>query len=305
MTEVAIPEELRRLMAEVGPKWSANTAGNVKMMVEAFSPILAKAPKAGVEKTADIAYGAHPKQVLDVYRPADAGKAAANAPLLLFIHGGAFVDGEKDRTPEFYGNILTWFARQGVIGINVEYRLAPEAQYPEVARDIAGSVRWARENAGRLGGDPNRIFLMAHSAGAAHAGLYAYDKRLWPASGHGLAGFVCVSGRVRADNRPDNPNAKKVEAYFGTDPAVMEDGSPVNHIHADSVPTLVAYAEYENPRLDVYCLELAYKLAAAKGRAPRVMRLMGHNHTSIVAHFNTAEDRLGREILEFMRDPAR
>jgi acetyl esterase/lipase len=300
-TEVPIPDTLRQLMAEIGPKWGTNTSGHVKMMVEAFTPVLAQAPRADAEITADIAYGPHPRQTLDVFRP----RGATAAPMLMFVHGGAFTDGEKNRTTEFYSNVLHWFARQGCVGVNVEYRLAPEAKYPEVARDIAGAVAWARENATRFGADPSRIFLMGHSAGAAHAGQYAYDRRLWPAGGHGVAGLVVVSGRVRCENRPDNPNAKRVEAYFGPDTALMEDGSPVNHVHADSVPTMVAYAEFENPRLDIYCLELAWRLAEAKGRAPRVMRVMGHNHTSIVAHFNTAEDRLGREILAFMQDPAR
>ena len=68
-----------------------------------------------------------------------------------------------------------------------------------------------------------------------------------------------------------------------------------------SVPTFVGFAEYENPLIDLHCSELVFRLAAAKGHAPRLMRLPGHNHTSIIAHFNTADDALGREILEFIR----
>ena len=63
---------------------------------------------------------------------------------------------------------------------------------------------------------------------------------------------------------------------------------------------MIAIAEFENPFLDVHCAELFYRLSAAAGRAPRFLRLEGHNHTSIIAHLNTAEDRLGREILAFM-----
>lgn len=300
-TQPAIPEAVRELMAEIGPKWGTQPAVHVKMMVEAFTPVLARAPKGDAARRTDIAYGPHPRQVLDIYTP----RGATRAPVLMFVHGGAFTDGEKDRTPEFYANVCWYFSRHGVIGVNVEYRLAPEAQYPEVARDIAAAVQWVRANCASIGGDPARIVLMGHSAGAAHAGLYAYDARLHPPGGPGLAGLVVVSGRVRADNRPDNPNAKKVEAYFGPDTARMEDGSPVNHVGASSVPTMIAYAEFENPRLDIYCLELAWRYAEAKGKGPRVLRLMGHNHTSIVAHMNTAEDELGRSILDFIADPDR
>ena len=219
---------------------------------------------------------------------------------VLFLHGGAFVDGERNRTDEFYANILYFFARHGVLGINLEYRRAPEFAYPSGAEDVALAVASARANAGRHGGDPRRIFVMAHSAGAAHAAAYAYDRRLHPPAGPGIAGLVVVSGRVRADNSAENPNARKVEAYYGNDASVFEDRSPVTHAGADSVPTFIAFAEYENPLIDLYCTELAFRLATAKRRAPPLLRLRGHNHTSIVAHFNTAEDFLGREILHFI-----
>jgi acetyl esterase len=293
----AIPESVRALMAEVGPKWAGNTAGNVKMMIDAFTPILKGAPKEGVSVTRNLAYGSHARQILDVFTQS----SLRNASVVIFVHGGAFVDGEKDRTDEIYSNVLYYFARQGFVGINMEFRLAPEAKYPGGAQDVGLAVAWARENAAKYGGDPQKIFVMGHSAGAAHAGLYAYDKRLWPSSGSGVAGLIVVSGRVRADNLPENPNAKKVEAYFGTDTKLMEDGSPNNHVSAASMPTFVAMAEFENPLLDIYCLDLIYKLAQAKRRAPPFMWLRGHNHTSIIAHFNTAEDALGRAIVEFVR----
>ena len=64
---------------------------------------------------------------------------------------------------------------------------------------------------------------------------------------------------------------------------------------------MIAIAEYENPLIDVYCAELFYKLAQAKGRAPRFTRLIGHNHASIHAHVGTAEDRLAAELIDFVR----
>ena len=94
---------------------------------------------------------------------------------------------------------------------------------------------------------------------------------------------------------------QKVEAYYGADPAVHADASAVAHVSAQSVPTMIGLGEYENPLLDVHCAELFHRLAAAKRRAPRLVWLAGHNHTSVIAHFNTAEERLGREILDFIR----
>jgi acetyl esterase/lipase len=292
-----VPESLRRLMAEVGPRWSQDISGHVRLMIDGFTPVLAGAPKGGVEVVRDIAYGAHPRQQLDVFRP----RSGRALPVVVFVHGGAFVDGHRNRSAEIYANVLYYFARNGVVGVNMEYRLAPEFRYPSGSEDVRGAVDWLKHHVGAHRGDPDRIFLIAHSAGAAHAGAYAYDRRLQPASGPGIAGLVVLSGRVRAETLAENPNARKVEAYYGTDPAVLDDRSAVTHVSAESVPTMIAVAEHENPLIDVHCAELFHRLAECKRRAPRMIWLAGHNHASMAAHFNTADDRLGREILDFIR----
>ena len=89
-------------------------------------------------------------------------------------------------------------------------------------------------------------------------------------------------------------------AYYGTDVALYEARSVVTHAARLDVPLLLAVAEYENPLLDVHAAEMLYRVSAARGRAPRMVRLPRHNHTSIVAHIDTAEDRLGGEILDFI-----
>ncbi|MGA2995019.1 alpha/beta hydrolase [Bradyrhizobium sp.] len=292
-----IPDELRNLMAQIGPKWAADTRGHVRLMIEKFSEVLAASMKEGVTLESNVSYGSHERQAFDLFNPA-IGETAR--PALIFVHGGAFTDGSRNRSPEIYANVLYYFARHGIVGINTGYRLAPDARYPEATRDIAAVVKWVRDNARRLNVDPNRVFLMGHSAGAAHVGSYAYDKRHHSSAGHGLAGLLIISGRVRIDNRSDNPNARRVEEYYGRDDTIYDDVSPVSHVDRDSVPTLIATAEFENPLIDVYCFELAYRLAAAKGRAPPFFWLKGHNHTSIIGQFNTSEDFLGQACREFI-----
>jgi acetyl esterase/lipase len=294
----AIPPALRQVMSEVGPGWGRNVQANVQLMLEHFSPLLAMAPKHG-RLTRDIPYGEDPRNVLDVYQPE---AAAGPRPVVLFVHGGAFVEGEKDRTSEIYANVLWYFARHGVVGINVEFRLAPRHRFPAGTRDMAAAVAWARQHAGSFGGDPQRIFLMGHSAGGAHSAHYAYDRDYHPVGGHGLAGLIVVSGRVRAEDSGENPNAQRVRAYYPS-PEAMAAGSAVNHVCKDSPPTMIAVAEYENPLIDVHCVELLSRLTQIRRRAPRFIWLPDHNHTSIVAHFNTADDTLGRHILEFIERP--
>lgn len=301
MKRPAIPTELRELMKEVGQRWSQDIPGHVRLMIEKFSEVLRAAPCPEVRVTRDIQYGEHPRQALDIFLPEQASTPAA---ALLFVHGGAFLDGNRNRSEEIYSNVLRYFARHGIIGVNIGYRLAGDAMYPGATQDVAAAVRWVRDQAEEIGVDAANMFLMGHSAGCAHIGSYAYDKRLHPQSGPGVRGLVIVSGRVRAEMEADNPNARKVETYYGTaDAEKLDDYSAVSHVDAGSIPTFVAWGEYENPLIDVHCAELVYRLGRAKRRAPPTMWLKGHNHTSTIAHFNTAEDDLGRAILAFMAEP--
>jgi acetyl esterase/lipase len=290
-----LPEAARRRLAEIGPVWGTDIQRHRDLVLEIYRPLLAAAPKAGVEVTRGIAYGAHPRQILDVYRRA----GSSDAPIVLFVHGGAFVRGDKDVTAEVYANVCYYFARHGYLAVNVEYRLAPESQYPGGAEDLAGAVAWTKRSAREYGGDPARLFLVGHSAGATHVAGYAWDPNMPVGPDPAVQGLVLISGRLRADVRPDNPNAAGVRAYFGDDESMYERRSPVTYAAASQLPVFLAIAEYENPLLDVYGAEALHRIAAARGRAPRFLRLPRHNHISIVAHVNTAEDMLGSEMREF------
>ena len=296
----AIPAELYQLMAELGPRWRTDVAGHVDLMIQRFSAVLQDNPRDGVTVHHDIVYGDHERQVIDLFLPE---VMPSTPPVVLFAHGGAFVSGHRNRTPQIYSNVLIYLAQHGIAGINIGYRLADHTSFPGATDDIGKVVAWAYAHAADFGWDPKRIFLMSHSAGGAHAGSYAYDRRFWPTVGSLLAGSIVISGRVRADNLPENPNARKVEQYYGADSSKYEDYSAVSHVNADSVPTFVAWAEFENPLIDVYCAELVYQLAQAKRKTPISMFLPGHNHTSAIAHIGTSDEKLGQAIVDFVRNP--
>lgn len=296
-----IPTELHELMAEFGPAWSINRSKKIEAMIARYSEVLKQMPRENVDVCHDIPYGPHPRQRFDLYTP---NSGLAKRAAVLFVHGGAFMDGHRNRTPEVYSNVSYYFARNGLAAINIGYRLGGDAPYPAGSDDVRAVVSWTQSHADDLGIDSSRIFLMGHSAGAAHAGSYAYDKRRHPADGPGLAGLIIVSGRVRAEARPENPNAEKVMAYYGTgDPQTLESLSPIGQIGPDSIPTFVAWGEYENPLIDVHCAELVYRLSAVKGRSPPMVWLARHNHTSTIAHVGTADELLGESILDFIANP--
>jgi acetyl esterase/lipase len=292
----ALPPEVRAKMAEVGPIWGTNIGAHVKAMEDAFTPLLAKAPKDGVTVARDQAYGEDPKQKFDVYKPAKAERA----PVVVFVHGGAYVRGDKRVNDEIYGNVTMWFARQGAVGINMTYRLAPAAAYPSGAEDVGMVVQWLKRNAAAQGGDPDKIFLIGHSAGATHVATYAFNPKLHSAEGPGVAGVVLMSGRYRLEIDVKDPNSKNMQAYFGSDPAQYADRSAINHIGGAKTPVFIVVAQYDNPGLDVSGGELFAALCKRDRACPRFTRLVQHNHLSMVHHFNTADEAIGREILDFM-----
>lgn len=288
------PEALTQLLRDVGPVWAQDIRAAGDRVKAAYLPWLANAPKQGVHCTRNVPYGSDARQVLDVYRP----QGARQAPVVVFLHGGAFVRGDKDINAEMYGNVLTWFARQGLVGVNVEYRLAPHTPYPGAVNDVAQALAWVVENIGSHGGCPEHIALIGHSAGGTHAASYACDPSLGYL-GRYLRCVVLVSARLRADTLPCNPNAAGVRAYFGEDPLALERRSPVNYATQATVPMFIVNAQHENPLLDVYGLEMAHRIAQHQGHAPRYLWLPEHNHVSIMAHFNTEEQWLGEQVLDF------
>jgi acetyl esterase/lipase len=287
---------IAQILRELGPRYADDIARHSQFVKELYAPLLLAQPRGGIAVTRGLAYGTHQRQVLDVFRP----EGAREADVAVFVHGGAFVRGSRSAPEGVYDNVLTWFARQGFVGVNLEYRLAPEALYPEGARDVAAALQWIEAHAGAFGGDPRRILLIGHSAGGTHAVTYACDP-VMADTRCSARGLVLVSARLRADADARNPNAAAVASYFGADASQYVDRSPVTHAHRCRAPVLVAIAQYENPLLDVYGLEFAHRLAQARGHAPRFVQCSGHNHMSLMAHFDSGDDILGREILAFWR----
>ena len=295
MTQLPLVQQ--QLMARIGPVWGTDIRGHSEMVKDAYAPLLAAANNNGISVTRNVAYGPHARQVLDIFRPA----TAQNAGVVVFVHGGAFVRGDKQASPEIYDNLMYWFAKQGYVGINIEYRLAPESGYPGGADDVALAMDWLHLNAAAHGGNPTKLFLIGHSAGGTHVASYVFDPALGYFGKH-TAGAVLMSARLRADVSPENPNAEGVRAYFGNDAALYDQRSPVSHTTCSKLPVFIVTAQFENPLLDVYGLEMAYQLSLARRRAPRYRQLRGHNHMSVVAHFNSGEDALGHEILDFFEN---
>ncbi|MFZ2648769.1 MAG: alpha/beta hydrolase, partial [Burkholderiaceae bacterium] len=139
-----------------------------------------------------VPYGALPRQRLDVYAPAQAGPRGGH-PVLVFFYGGSWNRGER-ADYRFVGEAL---ASRGVLTLVADYRLYPEVRYPDFLADCALALAYALAEASRLGGNPQRVFVMGHSAGAYNAAMLALDASRLAPTGHSpgeLAGWIGLAG---------------------------------------------------------------------------------------------------------------
>jgi acetyl esterase/lipase len=142
------------------------------------------------DTTVDIPYGGGARQKLDVYEP----RNAAGAPVIVFFYGGRWQSGTKG----WYRIFAATLAARGYVVVIPDYRLYPEVKFPEFIADGASALRWTHENIARFHGDPGRVFVMGHSAGAYIAAMLALDPRWLQQgglnAGRDIAGLIGVSG---------------------------------------------------------------------------------------------------------------
>jgi len=204
----------------------------------------ATVPTGTYRRTADLAYGNHPRQKVDIYLPsqllADKALAAGGAPMVVFFYGGSWSFGDR-ADYRFVGEAL---AAQGIAVVVADYRLSPEVRYPVFVQDSAMATRWAFDNAQKYGADPARIFVMGHSAGAYNAAMLALDKRwlggvgLSPAK---LAGWIGLAGPY--DFLPIGDRRTRVAFEWPNTPA---DSQALFHASSASPPALLLAPEKDS-----------------------------------------------------------
>lgn len=176
----------------------------------------------------DAAFGPDPRQRLDVYAPT---ASRSRRPILIFFYGGSWNSGTKVG----YAFVGRAFAAQGFVVIVPDYRLVPAVRYPAFLEDNAAAVRWARAHAAEIGGDPDRIVLAGHSAGAYDAAMLALDPRWLGPDRAAVRGWIGLAGPY--DFLPlDGPVTR---AAFGNvaDPASTQ---PISYAAAGDPPAFLA-----------------------------------------------------------------
>lgn len=181
------------------------------------------------------AYGEHPRQAVDVYRPKAALEPGAKLPLVVFFYGGRWQAFERHEF-RFVGEAL---ASRGFVAVLPDARNFPEVKFPLFVEDAARAVKWARDHAAELGADPARLVLMGHSAGAHQAMMLALDQRFLAAQG-------LPAGAVRAAVGMSGPydflpfTDEDIKQLMGP-PASWPETQPVRFVDAQDPPLFLQY----------------------------------------------------------------
>ena len=272
-------------------------------------PQTAASARAKLNVKRDIPYAepADPRQKLDIYAP----EGAKNLPVVFWIHGGGWQTGDKSSVqvkPQA-------FADKGFVFVSTGYRLLPNVDMGTIFRDIAKSVRWVHDHIAEHGGDPKRILVMGHSAGAQLAALICIDDRYLKAEGLSLAiikGCVPVDGdtydvpaiietaetRRRVHGLPQAKFGHREK--FGNDPAKHRDYSAVTHVaKGKGIPPFLILHVADHPDTSAQAERLEAVLKDAGIPAKR-LAAKETNHSKLNENLGLPDDPPTKALFEFV-----
>lgn len=274
-----------------------------------FASLISSAVAVEARLTKDHPYAnpAHERQVLDVYAPPD----AKNLPVVFWIHGGGWQTGDKTSVqlkPQA-------FVDRGFVFVSTNYRLLPNVEMESIFRDIAKSLHWVHDHVAEYGGDPERVLVMGHSAGAQLAALICTDDRYLKAEGLSLSmikGCVPVDGdtydvpaiietaetRRRVHGQPQAKFGHREK--FGNTPEKHQDYSAVTHVvKGKPIPPFLILHVADHPDNAAQAQRMGAVLKEA-GIPVTVFGAKETNHTRINANLGVPDDPSTMALFEFV-----
>jgi len=250
-------------------------------------------PHGGYHVQHDLAYGPDPRQKLDIYVP---DKLTAPAPVILFFYGGSWKGGSKS----LYRAFGQAFASRGIITVIPEYRVYPQVRYPAFVEDGARAFSWLHSHAASQGGDPRRLFLAGHSAGAYIAVMLAADQSYLKAAGADSAwmrGVIGIAGPYDFLPLQDDD----LIAIFGG--ANRPETQPIHHIDGPRPPMLLATGTDDATVLPRNTSRLAARLRAL-GSPVEEKHYAGAGHIGVLLSLAPGfrgRTSLYQDMLDFVR----
>jgi len=238
-------------------------------------------------------YGRDPAQKLEMFVPQG---AKGMLPIVVFVHGGGWSSGD----PHDYRFIARTLCVQGYAVVLAGYRLYPQARYPAMLEDGASALRWVHDNAAKLGGDPSRMALMGHSAGAYNVVMLSLDPQWLKVVGldtGAIRGTVSLAGPF--DFLPFDTPATIHSFGDAPDPSMTQ---PVNFARKDAPPLLLVTGDSDTRVKPRNSKALARRMTEA-GTPTEPVLLDGVSHEGIIMMFARpfARDKRGLDaVLPFL-----
>lgn len=240
------------------------------------------------------------RQLLDVYTPRRRGPQPL--PVVVFIHGGSWNSGSKN----LYAFVGRRLAGQGVVAVVISYRLAPQVRVPQMADDCARAVIWTTQHAAEYGGDPQRVFVMGHSAGGGLAALLATKDELFARRGlprNPVRGAILddPAGLDMLDylRKMEYPNDAQYLVPFSRDSAVWRATSALYFVSAASPPFLLFVGGNTYPSIQSSSARFRARLTAL-GHPPGYSVLPGKKHIPMVLQLFWQHNIIYQQLLKFV-----
>jgi acetyl esterase/lipase len=288
--ESPMPPDIAKKLAELGRVIDPEATAKL------YAPLQPTEPYFGYRIERDLKYGPAERNRLDIFMPQN---LTSGRPVLIFVHGGAFVRGNK-RMPNspFYDNVMLWAVKNGFIGVNITYRLAPASPWPAGAEDIAAAIKWVSDGIGERGGDASHIYLMGHSAGAIHVASYVSHPEFYKVKNGGLKGAIMVSGIYDLTAAPLTDPER---AYFGSEASRYAEESSLPGLLKTNIPLMAASSELDLPGFVKQFDQFKDATCKRPSGCARTVMLPQHSHMSEVYSINTDDTRLTDQILDFVK----
>jgi len=265
------------------------------------------APAQDIRRDVPYVPNGHKRHVLDITSP----KGAKNLPVVFWIHGGGWQAGDKSDVQVK----PAWFNERGCVFVSTNYRLLPEVDMATLIGDIAKSFRWVHDNIAKHGGDPKRILVMGHSAGAQLAAIVSTDERWLKAEGLStdlIKACVPVDGdtfdipaiielaetRWRLHGLPSAKFGHREK--FGNDPAKHKDFSAVTHVaKGKTIPPFFILHVAEHPDTSAQARRLGTALKDA-GHTVTVFGARDTTHGKVNQDLGKPDDPATKALAQFL-----
>ena len=317
----AVPPDIAAKLHEMGPVL------DVPGVAKLYRPLQPTPPYPGVKVERNVKYVDTERTVLDVFAPE---KGGGKRPVLIYVSGGA--GNKMEPVPDgaaFYDNIMLWAVKNGMTGVNVQRRGGQGLEWNETAKDIGRVIEWVQQNIAKYKGNPDRVFIWAHSAGTGPVSTYVSHPELYGPKGVGLKGVVLMGtpnfniapvtvpgrggpggppkGGPPPDGKGGPPNAKGDgkgkgggRGFTPLDPATQLARSNLPGLLKVDIPIFLGAGELDLPGITQFHEILKDQLCMVK-HCPTVMVFKDHSHVSEVFSPNTADDSVTGPILKWMK----